>query len=544
MSGVSRTAATAAGVAVPAVLVAVTAFLAPLPAGSGARGPEQIRLPVQDTVSVCPGPLALGAEAEGLDEEFASAGAPDTRARAVTVETGAPDGSSRAAAIRAETFGLQPASGGAGSSGGADAEDSPAEGAAGEDLSAEREVRFETGAGDPFVTGSDHIDGPALFTGLAAEESPALTSAVQTAQADEGDLAGLAAHSCDRTVSRAVFSGASTMTGDDARLLLGNPTDAPVSVRIALTGETGPVDIAGADALTVAPHSVRDVPLGALATGVPVLGAEVAAEDGRVSAVLQHVRRDGLDARGIEYAAAEAGFAESVSVPVATVGPLRLRVTNPGDEAVTAELSGFSAEGPVPLEAGSVSVPARGTAEVELGEGLGEGSVRVSADAPVSASALVTAETGPGEDLAHYAAAEPLGDTQLLVLPELPADESEGGDDAEGESGEGEDSADGSADAVESGGSLVLSEGSGTVEIAAIGAEGAQTDSRLVELAADRATVLGLGDFPGATALELRNPAGAEVSAALGVRTGAGVSGLAVPAPPTGVDYRDVRLER
>lgn len=494
MSGVSRTTATVAGVALPGVLVAVTAFLAPVPAGSGTRGPEQIRLPAQDTASLCPGPFELGAEAEGLDEEFASAGAPETRARAVTVEAGAPDGSRSTAAIRAEQL---PAVAGDGAGGSADGG---------------RTLRFETAA-EPFVTGDDVVDGPALFTGLAAEEAPALTSGVQTASADSGDVAGLAAHTCDTPLTRAVFSGVSTMTGDDAQLVLGNPGDAPVSVRIALTGETGPVDIAGTDAFTIGPQQVRHIPLGALATGVPILGAEVTAEDGQVTAALQHVRRDGLTARGIEYASAQTVLDEVVAVPVATAGAVRLRVTNPGDRAVTAELSAHAADGPVELDRSSVALPAHGTAEVELGEDLPESSVRVEAEAPVTAQATVTG----GDDLAHYAAAEPLGDTQLAVLPET-------------------------GDGVE--GSLVLSAGSGTVEIAEIGAGGSQAGTRLVDLAEDRAVVLSLAEFPEAVALELRNPAGAEVSAALGLRSEAGVSGFAVPAPPTGVDYQDVRLER
>ena len=58
------------------MLIAATGFLTPLAGGSVQRGPEQIRLPASDTVSVCPGPWQTAEEAAGTDAEFSTDPAP------------------------------------------------------------------------------------------------------------------------------------------------------------------------------------------------------------------------------------------------------------------------------------------------------------------------------------------------------------------------------------------------------------------------------------------------------------------------------------
>lgn len=485
MNAFSRTAATFVGIAVPGVLIAVTAFVAPLPSGSGARGPEQVRLPAAATTAVCPGPLDRDDEAAGTDEEFEASEAPTTVARAVSITTTAPDGSEGAAGVEARVV--------------------------------DSDTLFTIEPGEPIVTGADGMGAPVAYLGTPAGESPALVSAVQTAAADTGDYAGLAALSCTTPVTQAVFSGASTMTGDDSRLLLANPTDAPVTVRVDLTGESGPIPVAGQDSLTLQPHTMRTVVLGALAEGVPVVGAEVMAEDGSVTAALQHTRRDGLTPRGMEYAAPEAPAATRTVLPVATAGDARLRVSNPGDSAVTARLGAHSADGPEPLASGSVAIPARGTAEVELGD-VAPGDVIVEADGEVTASATVTVDTDEGQDVAFYPGVDEVGDTRLLTLPT-----DERGTPLEGD--------------------LVLAAGEGTVDVVPVGGDGQRGEPHTLDLDPERALVLGLTDFGDARALELRGTAG-EAYATVGVRTDAGVSGIGFPAPPEGIGYRDVRLER
>lgn len=485
MNAFSRSTATFVGIAVPGVLIAVTAFVAPLPSGSGSRGPEQVRLPASATTAVCPGPLDLDEQAVGTDEEFETSEPPTAVARAVSITTTAPDGSSGAAGIEARVVG--------------------------------GDTLFGTDPGDPFVTGADGMGAPVVYTGTPSGESPALVSAVQTASAEDGDYAGLAALSCSTPLTRAVFSSASTMTGDDSRLLIGNPTDAPVTVRVALSGESGPIPVAGQDALTVQPRTIRTVVLGALAEGVPIIGAEVVAEDGRMTAVLQHSRRDGLTSRGIEYATPEAPAATRTVVPIGTAGSTRLRVSNPGEGAVTVRLGAHSAAGPEALAAGSVAIPARGTAEVDLGY-VASGDVILEADGDVSATATVTVDTEDGQDVAFYPGVDPVGDTRILTLPT-------------------------DQNASPLAGDLVIAAGEGSIDVVAIGGDGERGDTRTLDLDPQRAIVLGLADFGDARALELRGTAG-DSFATVGVRTDSGVSGVSLPAPPEGIGYRDVRLER
>jgi hypothetical protein len=486
MNEFSRTTATIMGIAVPGVLIAVTAFVSPLPSGSGSRGPEQIRLPATAITALCPGPLDLTAEdAVDTDEEFEASDAPTTVARAVSVTTTAPDGSDGAGGIGATVV--------------------------------DGDEQFRTDPGEPFVTGADGMGAPVVYEGEPAGESPVHMSAVQTASAEDGDYAGLSALACATPVTRAVFSGASTLTGEDSRLLIGNPTDAPVTVRVALTGETGPLAVAGQDELTVQPRSMRTVVLGALAQEAAVLGAEVTAEDGRITTVLQRTRRDGLTPLGIEHAAPEAPAAARSVVPIATGGQARLRVTNQTDRAVSAQLGAHAADGPMQLANGSVAVPAHGTAEVDLGE-ISPGDVVLDADGELTASVSVTVDTPEGEDIAQYPGVEAVGAARLLTLPT-----DEVGNPLEGD--------------------IAVAAGEGSVEIVPVLGDGQRGEPQAYDLEADRAIVLGLADFPDARALEVRGTEG-DAFATVGVRTESGVSGVTLPPEPEGIGYRDVRLER
>ena len=192
-------------------------------------------------------------------------------------------------------------------------------------------------------------------------------------------------------------------------------------------------------------------------------------------------------------------------------------MSNPGDTAVTARLGAHSADGPEALPTGSVAIPAHGTAEVDLGE-VAPGDLMIEADADVSVTASVTIDTEEGADVAHYPGVEALGDTQLVALP---TDERGG----------------------PLGGDLVLAAGEGSVDVVPVGADGQRGDARTLDLDPERALVLGLADFGDARALELRST-GDDAFATVAARSDSGASAVGIPAPPQGVGYQDVRLER
>lgn len=462
------------GILLPGALVAASVVF-PIPTGTQQRGAEQIRLPASDTVAVCPGPLSVAESAAGTDEDFEVSAVPPALARAVSLETTSPEGTTAAAAIRAAQLG-------------------------GPEL-------FTTPAGEAFVTGSDEIGQPTSYTGLAADEHPALTSALQISSSADGDFAGMSALTCTQPATRATFSAGTTLAGDDARILVSNPGQAPVTVRTQLRGESGPIAASGEDALSVGPGETRAIVLGALAPETAVLSAEVTADGGLVSAVLQHISRDGLTSRGLDYSAAEAPAAEQQTVPVPVAGEVRLRVANPGDEALTASVRALGAEGEAELPTASVSVPAGGASEIDLGE-LDAGTLELSGDRPLTATASVRSD----DDIAYAPAAAPLGPGQLVVLPE------------------GADSR------------LVLAPGSGTVTLTGVDGDGGRAEQMAVDLDESRTSIIDVSALGDVRAVEIATEG--EARAALGVSSDDGVSAVTVPSPPTGVGYADVRLTR
>lgn len=472
-----RSLVTFAGIAVPGVLIATTGFLAPLAGGSVERGADQIRLPASDTVSVCPGPWQTAEEAAGTDAEFSTDPAPPATVQAATAPISAPDGTRRAAGLSSASL----------------------DGA----------ENFTVGASPGFVSGDDRAEAPVRVTGLAEDESPALVSAGQTVAAPDGDYAGLAVLSCVRPTTRAVFTAASGGPGSDARLLIGNPSQAPITVRIDLVGAHGPVTAAGEDTIGLQPGEQRAVLLGALAPDEPVLGIELSAADGLMTSVLQQIERDGLTSLGIEYGAPTAPAATEAEVPLAAAGSAALRVVNPGDTATTVRIEHLGHDGPVDIAESSAAIPARGVVEVPLGD-VPAGVVRVTGEDPVHAGARLTADG----DFAEVPAVEPLRAGQLLVLPRGPET------------------------------SVVLGAADGTLTVSGLREDGTSTEARTVDLSPDRTSVITPDALFGedVMALHIDTPDGTAVRGAAMASGEAGIGALVVPSAPSGIGYRDIRI--
>ncbi|GAA4285122.1 DUF5719 family protein [Brevibacterium daeguense] len=477
-----RSLVTFAGFAVPGLLIATTGFLTPLASGSINRGAEQIRLPASDTVSWCPGPLDVAGQAAGTDEEFTTSPVPPTTVQSASVQTSAPDGSRAAAGVRSQALGGQ--------------------------------ENFTVGSSGGFASGDDSVTEPTLVIGQAESEHPALVSAGQTVQASEGDFAGLAALSCVRPRTQVDFTAGDTSTGVDSRLLIANPSQAPITVAISLTGEMGPITPAGDDTLSLQPGEQRSVVLGALAPEQTVLGVRAEATGGLMAAVLQQTRLDGLTPRGIEYEAPARAAAETAEVPLAVDGRGVVRVTNTGDAATTATIEYIGTEGPVEIERDSAAVPAHATAQIELGE-VPAGVVRITAAAPVVAGAEVERDIGDsGSEFALMPAVEPLGAGQLLALPRGPE------------------------------ATLMFGPAAGEVSLAGVREDGTVTDARALGLARDRSSAVRPDELFGeaVVGVVLDSPGGTAVHAAAAAATETGLSGLVIPAAPTGIGYRDIRL--
>lgn len=480
----ARSIVTFTGIAIPGILIATTGFLTPLAGGSVARAAEQIRLPAARTTSVCPGPFQVAADAEGTDSEFTTDPVPAATVQNVTAVTSAPDGSRSAAGVRSELLN-------------------------GQEL-------YTVGASSGFVSGDDDVIGPVRVSGLPEGESPALVSAVQTVRAGEGDFTGLATLECVRPSTRADFTTARTVVGTDSRLLLANPSQAPVTAHLALSGPTGPVPVLGEDSVSIPAGEQRVVVLAGLASAQDVLGVHVEAEGGLLSAVLQQTRRDGLTPQGIEYAVPSAEASSRTLVPVAGTGEATLHVTNPLPHAVDVGVEYLAESGPVGLAADSVSVPAGATTTLGLGEVPVGTAVVEAPDAFRADVALVRAGDEGRADVAHLASAERLRAQQLLSLPR-------------------------NADPT-----FVFSPGNGTVNVTGLREDGSAIGSSQVSVSADRSTVLRPREVFGEDVfgLVLETGQGSTVYAGGFVEAAEGVSGLSVPPAPVGVGYRSIRLER
>ncbi|WP_349828701.1 DUF5719 family protein [Brevibacterium litoralis] len=494
----ARSIVTFACIALPGVLIATTGFLTPLAAGDVARAAEQVRLPATRTVSVCPGPFHVAEEAEGTDEDFRASDAPEISVQNVSAVTGAPDGSTAAAGVRATAL--------------------------------EGGEYYRTGASNGFVSGDDVVATPVVVAGEPEGESPALVSAVQTVAVDDGDFTGLATPTCTRPTTHAVFAGTNTMIGTDSRLVLSNPGDSPVTVTPRLSGPSGPLGVLGQDAVSVPAHGQRAVLLGSLAGIQDVVGVEVEAAGGLVSATIQQTRLDGLTPRGIEYVEPAAAAARTTRVPLAEGGRATVHVHNPTGTTVEADIRVVGEAGAVETDQDFLALPAGATGEVEIGE-VPAGTVEITSEHALQASVSVSRDFAPDaeedtedagatddedaySDVATVSAPAGLRDSQLVSLPR----------DAES--------------------AFLLSPGSGTVRVSGIREDGSVIGQRDVQVSADRSTRIVPDDLFGERvyALRLDTAEDSRVVAAGTALNGAGISGLQIPAAPIGVGYRSIRI--
>lgn len=298
----------------------------------------------------------------------------------------------------------------------------------------------------------------------------ALVGGAQLQDVDATDFRGLTAAACAEPSGSTWLVGGAMTVGRSTFLLLANPTDVPSRVGLEIFGEEGQVSAPGLSGIEVPANGQRVLSLAGFAPGVASPVVHVTARGGRVVATLQQSIVRGLDAVGVETIGGGADPGASLVVPgvrlVDTVGTNRasaladwqdvgpvVRLVVPGDTAgratvrVVPETAGtvgtsFEVELEpgtvieVPLDSGALeSGPPEAGAE-SASHGLADGVYTVFVDADVPVLAGVRASTavdtgiepapdaildGPESDLAWFAAAPPLDDEALLVVPEGPS---------------------------------------------------------------------------------------------------------------------------
>lgn len=336
---------------------------------------------------------------------------------------------------------------------------------------------------DGFVTGGElartplasadsaAAGGSAPLTLRAPPTDGALVAGSQSESVDAADFRGLTAAACAEPSGSIWLVGGAMTVGRTTLLLLSNPTDVPSQVSLRMFGEDGEISAPGMSGIDVPANGQTVLSLAGFAPGVASPIVHVTARGGRVIADLQQSIVRGLDAVGVETTGGGADPAENLVVPgvriTDTVGTNRasaladwqdvgpaIRLTVPGDLGgtvtvrVVPETPGavgtsfeLDAEPGVvtelPLDSGA---PEGGPSDGESAEsdahGLQDGIYTVFIDAEIPVVAGVRASTAvdsgvepapdavldaPESDLAWFAAAPPLDDETLIVVPNGPS---------------------------------------------------------------------------------------------------------------------------
>jgi hypothetical protein len=204
-----------------------------------------------------------------------------------------------------------------------------------------------------------------------------------------GDITGLAALTCTApTTDQWIVAGATTV-GASARLLLTNPSQSSVEATVVAFGELGELD---SRKVAIGPDSQQEVLLEGVVVDVASLAVHVTATGTGVVAALQDSRLEGFQPAGTDWGTASAvgtslaipgvgtGGSPNQAATVRLVAPdgatVRLALSTPDGDAVWEGVASLALDPGVVVE---LPVPA-----------VDVGTITISADAPVVASALVT----------------------------------------------------------------------------------------------------------------------------------------------------------
>ncbi|MHA7306327.1 DUF5719 family protein [Arthrobacter sp. TMN-49] len=288
------------------------------------------------------------------------------------------------------------------------------------------------------VVRGDAVGGSSVLRSKPFGQERSTASASVVVEANDGDLAGLAAATCQSPANELWLSGASTSVGRTAVLMVANSSPSPATLSLDLFGSTGPINAPGAKGLVVGPGGVRSVVLSGLAPDQELLSVHLKSAGGAVSAVIQQSVLRGLTPGGVDYLAPVQAPAPSATIAGVRVqapevaakisaqnsyadASTELAVTVPGVADSVVEVKAFGESGQVALPNGGVfTAPAGKVSSLSLA-GLPEGnySLSVSADASVTAAVRLVNSTKPGEavDMAVAPSTERLGDNHLLTVP-------------------------------------------------------------------------------------------------------------------------------
>lgn len=224
------------------------------------------------------------------------------------------------------------------------------------------------------------------------EQAPGVAAA-QLSTSPEAGARGWALTPCTEPSDVVHLVGGGEGAGRVELVVVTNPSADPVTVDLEVFGEDGEVATVGGSGLVLPPHGRLVQRLEALAPDARHPVVRVVAQGGPMTAHLVDRERSGTTDLGHELVAAAAAPATELVVPALPEqdgGSTRtLRLFAPEGEAVV-ELRALTEAGARVPDPAVVRVPAGRTVEVEV-EDLpdGVGALRLRADAPVTAGALL-----------------------------------------------------------------------------------------------------------------------------------------------------------
>ncbi|MCW4465102.1 DUF5719 family protein [Glutamicibacter sp. MNS18] len=266
---------------------------------------------------------------------------------------------------------------------------------------------------------------------------PSMGSGLRSYQAQDGDLAGLAASTCLAAESNWRFTGLQTTTGASSVLHLANPTSTTAQVSIELRGADGLIDTSTLQEIVVAPGTTRAIVLGGYAQGQESVSANVRSLGGKITATVQQSALRGLTPSGVDFVAANAPAAtmqvipgvwidEKSNIDELTAGEgaeslvPQLHISATGSQGAGIEVKVLDSNGEVALDlAEHQAVSSDATSVVDLRQlASGYYTVVVEADNPVTAAVRMVRGQNPEDssDTAWAASSRVLNGNQVVPL--------------------------------------------------------------------------------------------------------------------------------
>lgn len=184
-------------------------------------------------------------------------------------------------------------------------------------------------AGPSSPTGSIEVSPTALSTVSAttpfaltvsdpehvAKQSSALLTAQSFQVATGASMAGLLAANCQRPTSELWLLGANTTVGREALLVLANPNPVDATVTLDLATETGIVEVASLNGISVPANRSLVLPLAASAPNEALISVHVRTSGAAVAAWVQQKTIRGTTAAGIDLISPTLTAAKQLTIP-------------------------------------------------------------------------------------------------------------------------------------------------------------------------------------------------------------------------------------